>query len=93
MAISINSIGNYNPYASKVGATGLTKKTAPVKEVQTNRVPVNNISNQNVISNKEKEFFAQLYPDNISSIMDYHYYQRSGQMSGVAVGSLIDRRG
>ncbi len=93
MAISINSIGNYNPYASKVGATGLTRKTESVKQVQTNDVSVNNISKQNVISTEEKEFFAQLYPDNISSIMDYHYYRRSGEMSGVAVGSLIDRRG
>ncbi len=93
MGISINSIGNYNPYASKVGATTITRKAASVKQTEAANVSINNISKQNVISTKEKEFFAHLYPDNIASIMDYHYYQRSGEMSGVAVGSLIDRRG
>ncbi len=92
MAISINSIGNYNPYTSRVGGTTAARKTAQVKPVE-NEVSVNKMAKQNAISTKEKEFFAQLYPDNITAIMDYHYYQRSGTMSGVAVGSLFDRRG
>ncbi len=92
MGISINSIGNYNPYATKVGVTHHTKATSTIKEVSKN-VSVNNIAKENAISTKEKEFFAKLYPDNINTIMDYHYYQRSGEMAGVSVGSLIDRRG
>lgn len=45
------------------------------------------------ITKEEKNFFAQLYPEKKNEIVDYHYYQKSGQMSGVTVGSLFDKRG
>ncbi|MGE5679442.1 MAG: hypothetical protein ACM34K_01045 [Bacillota bacterium] len=45
------------------------------------------------ISNDEKNFFINLYPENKGEIVDYHFYQKTGKMSGVAVGSLFDRRG
>jgi hypothetical protein len=92
MTISINSIGNYNPYTSRVGETTAARKTAQVKPVES-EVKINKMAKQNAISTREKEFFAQLYPENSAAIMDYHYYQRTGTMSGVAVGSLLDRRG
>ncbi len=45
------------------------------------------------ISEEEKTFFANLYPLNKNEIMDYHYYQKSGKPSGIALGSLFDKRG
>ncbi|MCH7962717.1 MAG: hypothetical protein IH950_05715 [Bacteroidetes bacterium] len=62
---------------------------------------LNKIDNRNKIKNElagalskdEKNFFAEVYPKNRSEIMDYHYYNNTGKMSGVSVGSNIDRRG
>ncbi len=62
---------------------------------------INKIDNQNKIkkesagalSKDEKKFFTEIYPKNQNEIMDYHYYNNTGKMSGVSVGSNIDRRG
>ncbi|HPI36425.1 MAG TPA: hypothetical protein PK397_00650 [Ignavibacteriaceae bacterium] len=48
---------------------------------------------ENTVSKEEKAFFSGLYPGNKDTIMDYHFYQRSGKMSGVSIGSIFDRRG
>ncbi len=45
------------------------------------------------LSKKEKRFFAGMYPENKSEIMEYHFYSKTGKMSGVHLGSKIDRRG
>jgi hypothetical protein len=45
------------------------------------------------LSNEEKNFFINRYPDKKDEISDYHFYQKSGQMSGVSVGQNFDRRG
>lgn len=45
------------------------------------------------INQSEKRFFAEKYPDKSEEIMNYHYYERSGKLSGVKVGSILDRRG
>jgi hypothetical protein len=45
------------------------------------------------ITKEEKNFFAQMYPEKKNEIVDYHYYQKSGQMSGVTLGSLFDKKG
>lgn len=45
------------------------------------------------VSSEEKKFFSKLYPDSKNEISNYHFYSKSGQMQGVSIGSLIDRRG
>ena len=45
------------------------------------------------ISQDEKNFFINKYPEQKSEIIDYHFYQKNGDMSGVKVGSLFDKRG
>jgi len=89
MKISANAIGNYSPIYSA--------KTAQVQKPAENISQV--ISRQQIktgnteLTSGEKEFFAALYPKEKSQIMDYHFYQKNGQMSGVKIGSMFDKRG
>ncbi|MCX6151021.1 MAG: hypothetical protein NTX22_10885 [Ignavibacteriales bacterium] len=78
MKISTNAIGNYNPY--QINNTLKTNSAAPTTKVD-------------AVTKEEKEFFVQLYPENKKEIMDYHFYKSTGKMSGVALGSIFDRRG
>jgi hypothetical protein len=80
MLISTNSIGNYVPGIQPKGASTLPQNDEAGKTFEK-------------INNDEKQFFAELYPERKTEILDYHFYQRSGKMSGVSVGSNIDRRG
>uniref|UniRef100_A0A7V2ZI17 Uncharacterized protein n=1 Tax=Ignavibacterium album TaxID=591197 RepID=A0A7V2ZI17_9BACT len=50
-------------------------------------------SSDEVLSEKEKNFFAQMYPDKSSEIMDYSFYGKSGKLNNVKLGSHFDRRG
>lgn len=52
-----------------------------------NKVPAVKITEQ------EKKYFAKLYPENKEELMNYHYYEKNGKLSGVKVGSLFDRKG
>ena len=89
MKISTNMIGNYGPnIARNINSTNKTKETAQKFEMQN----VKSKKTENLTS-EEKNFFANLYPDKKNEIVDYHFYKRSGELSGVKVGSLIDRRG
>ncbi len=92
MGIGINAIGNYGMYSSRINPT---KKVAQaVKTHQTSSVNKLQPNNTNsVITQKEKEFFVNRYPSQKEMIMNYHFYQRNGEVSGVAVGSIINRRG
>jgi len=81
MKITNNVAGNYNPYA--------IKNTQPKEVVAKQSISVATES----ISKEEKSFFAGLYPEKKSEIIDYHFYQRSGEMKGVSIGSMFDRRG
>ncbi|MFH1194277.1 MAG: hypothetical protein V1720_01115 [bacterium] len=81
MKITNNVAGNYNPYAIK----NTVPKDAVPKQIVTKAA-------EN-ISTEEKNFFARLYPEKKSEIIDYHFYQRSGEMKGVSIGSTFDRRG
>lgn len=83
MKISANAVGNYSPYNNKVNNVKQAQSLAETKEVK----------KTDIVSNEEKKFFAKLYPENKSEIIDYHFYKSSGKMSGVSVGSLLDRRG
>jgi hypothetical protein len=81
MAVSMNSIGNYSPY-------GLNTS----KNNKTNIKNSINAQTEN-INNDEKKFFAELYPAKQNEIMDYCYYQKSGKMNGISLGTNLDRKG
>ena len=83
MKIGANPVGNYSPYNMKVSNVRQTANLVETKET----------SKADLISNDEKKFFAKMYPENKTEIVDYHFYKPSGKMSGVTVGSLFDRRG
>jgi len=85
MTVNTNSIGNYLARQPR-NISNVARKENIQKTDQTN-------SNEQLISNKEKEMFVKMYPQQKTEIMQYHYYQKNGVMSGVSVGSLIDRRG
>jgi hypothetical protein len=89
MEISMNNVGNYSP-----------RMRTNTDVSQKYNVEVNNdvkaktaVQQENTVTAEEKNYFMQLYPENKKEIVDYHFYQKSGKMSGVKVGSLIDRRG
>ena len=85
MRVTTNSIGNYFPQLTRK-ITNVAPKESVQKTSQTE-------STQQLLSQKEKEMFVKMYPQQKSEIMEYHYYQKNGVMSGVTVGSLLDRRG
>ena len=89
MKINTNMIGNYTPHVNYNMKTEMkTTETAAV--ANQNSVQADKADN---LTKAEKEYFGELYPNNTSEIKDYHFYKRNGQMSGVQIGSLIDRRG
>lgn len=89
MKISANAIGNYSPiYTAK--SLQVQKPATNVSQVTTHR----QVTKGNTeLTSVEKEFFAALYPQEKSQIMEYHFYQKNGQMSGVKLGSMFDKRG
>ncbi len=86
MRISTNSIGNYSPAA-------VQKNNASVQKQEMAKSGEAQNTEKSVLTSKEKQFFAKMYPDKQNEIMDYHFYQKTGKMSGVSLGTLIDRRG
>ena len=89
MKINTNMIGNYSPHiARNVNSTGKPKEAAQKFELQ--NVAPKKTEN---LTPEEKNFFADLYPDKKNEIIDYHFYSRSGELSGVKIGTIIDRRG
>jgi hypothetical protein len=87
MKIDSNVIGNYT--LTSLRNINNPAKTAEVKKA----AQANGITNKPEVSNDEKKFFAELYPEKKSEIMDYHFYQKSGKTSGVTKGSLFNKRG
>lgn len=81
MAVSMNSIGNYSAYNFNTSKAG--------KTTSKNNLPFNHEG----INNEEKKFFAEMYPAKQNEIMEYYYYEKSGRMNGIAVGTNLDRRG
>ena len=51
------------------------------------------LSQSESINTDEKKFFAEMYPAKQTEIMEYYYYEKSGKMNGISVGTNIDRRG
>ncbi len=61
MRIDTNGVGNYNSaYMKPVQARPKVETPVPAEPAK--------------ITNEEKRFFANLYPENKAEIMDYHYY-------------------
>lgn len=89
MKISANAIGNYSP----VYKTKPVQEQKPAENVAVARFRPQVTNNTAELTTVEKEFFAALYPQEKSQIMDYHFYQKNGQMSGVKIGSMFDKRG
>jgi hypothetical protein len=83
MRITANTIGNYTPaYISN--NKQLTESIDTSDQVNTQDTKIND---------EEKSFLINLYPENKNEIVDYYCYQRTGKMTGVSIGSLLDRRG
>lgn len=81
MAVSMNSIGNYTAY-------GLNSARGNKANIL-NTAALQNES----INNDEKKFFAEMYPTKQTEIMEYYYYEKSGKMNGISVGTNLDRKG
>ena len=80
MKITTNEIGNYSPKIQRQAVPqNKTVETQPQK--------------LGTITSEEKNFFAKLYPENKSDVMNYHFYQKTGKMQGVSIGTLFDKRG
>ncbi|GBD88071.1 hypothetical protein BMS3Abin03_02005 [bacterium BMS3Abin03] len=77
MKISTNAINNYT-----LQTVSQVNKPADIKKQELGS-----------LSSDEKNFFVDVYPNYQNEIMDYHYYNKEGKMSGVSLGSNIDRRG
>jgi hypothetical protein len=89
MKIDTNPIGNYTPINFRSVNPQQRVIKAPAQESAQTTVQ----AKQAVLTPEEKTFFANLYPSNKSEVVDYHFYEKSGKLSGVKIGSLIDRRG
>lgn len=89
MEISMNNIGNYSPRMRTNTDVSQKYNVEVKKDVKTQA----SAQQENAVTSEEKNYFMQLYPENKKEIVDYHFYQKSGKMAGVKVGSLIDRRG
>jgi hypothetical protein len=93
MRIATNNIGNYNPYINN--RSNVTKQSVSVEQTSrlTPKFELNNIEASDQLSKEEKTFFAQLYPGQSEEVSDYQFYQSSGKMKSVSIGSIIDRKG
>jgi len=81
MKINTNAIGNYN-----LQRTTKIRHRNKIQNAEI-RFPADRISSD------EKLFFAKMYPKKKAEIIQHYFYSKDGQMSGVSVGSLFDRRG
>ncbi len=80
MAVSMNLIGNYSVYG--------------LNNAKSNKTNIKNaVAQSESINPDEKKFFAEMYPAKHNEIMEYYYYERPSKMSGISVGTNIDRRG
>jgi len=64
-----------------------------VQQFQKNIEKKLTLAKEEELNNDEKNFFISRYPQKKDDIVDYHFYQKSGKMSGVKIGHLYDKRG
>lgn len=84
MKISTNPVGNYHPVV-----TPKVSVVQPKQEVKAQEVKAQDVN----VTGEERSFFIRMYPEKTNDIVDYHFYQPNGRMSGVATGTVFDRRG
>lgn len=89
MRIDMNPIGNYSQINFKNVNNQTRVNEAPAKE----NTQKTTLAKPGALTPEEKTFFANLYPANKSEIIDYHFYEKNGKLSGVKIGSLLDKRG
>lgn len=46
-----------------------------------------------IVSENEKDFFVQMFPESENEIRSYNSYQSDGTRSTVKLGTMIDRKG
>lgn len=80
MAVNLNSMGNYD-------AKSISNN---FRKINTKNKSANAPEN---IDPEEKTFFAKLYPEKGNEIMNYSFYERTGKMNGVSVGTNFDKKG
>ncbi len=80
MKINTNAIGNYNLQR--------THKVRPKNKIRDAEMKFS----LDQISSDEKQFFVKMYPKKKEVIQNY-FYSKDGQISGVAIGSIFDKRG
>ncbi|MEE9430545.1 MAG: hypothetical protein V3V16_05860 [Melioribacteraceae bacterium] len=81
MKIATNNIGNYKPV--------ITQRNNTVTKLSKNE----KINVDSKISTDEKKFFTKLFPEQKEEITNYHFYNNKGNMNGLSIGSLFDKRG
>lgn len=89
MKISTNNIGNYSP---NIKPRTINSEKFNV-ELNQNIQMKKQVPEESTLTMEEKNYFRGLYPESSGEIEDYHFYQKSGKMAGVTLGSQIDRRG
>ena len=89
MKITTNTIGNYAPHIVRNNVRQ-TEPNETANQAETKKAAQKQTDN---LSADEKNLFMNLYPQSKPEIVDYHFYQRSGKMSGVKIGFMLDRRG
>jgi len=89
MRIDMNPVGNY----SQINFRKVNNQSKPTETIAQENTKSTGQSKQAALTPEEKTFFANMYPANKTDVIDYHFYEKSGKLSGVKIGSLIDRRG
>lgn len=81
MEITTNNIGNYKPV--------ITQRNNSVSKLSRNE----KINVDSKITSDEKKFFKKLFPNQKEEVTNYHFYNKKGNMNGLSIGSLFDKRG
>ena len=95
--MNVNTIGN----ASGQIPTGRqapkrAAKTSFQEEMQKQPLPsatTENKAQPAALTNSEKEYFEQLFPNAVDEIRTYNPYQRDGAATSVRLGTLFDKKG
>ena len=84
MKITTNEFGNYS---ARINQRSVEQQKPVEVQQKVTKAELGKISKE------EKKFFANLYPEKKEDVMNYHFYQKTGKMQGVTLGTLFDKRG
>jgi hypothetical protein len=74
---------NFNPLI--MNSVSQSNRIQRSYEVKTN-------NSQEILNKEEKQFFANMFPEKKSEVMNYNFYNRNGKVNNLQIGSLLDRR-